>query len=60
MDDLNRDGRVNTNDARFLAQVVDQVEQDHPGLVGGVGIYPATGSHGPFVHVDVRGTKARW
>jgi len=60
MDDLNRDGRVNTNDARFLAQVVDQVEQDHPELVGGVGIYPATSSHGPFVHVDVRGTKARW
>lgn len=60
MDDLNGDGRVNTGDARFLAQVVEQVEQLHPELTGGVGIYSATGAHGPFVHVDVRGVKARW
>jgi hypothetical protein len=60
MDDLNGDGRVNTHDARFLAQIVEQVEQDHPELTGGVGIYSATSAHGPFVHVDVRGVKARW
>ena len=60
MDDLNGDGRVNTADARWLAQVVEQVEREHPALVGGVGIYSATSAHGPFVHVDVRGTKARW
>ena len=60
MDDLNGDGRVNTADARFLAQVVDQVEQEHPALTGGVGIYSANSAHGPFVHVDVRGVKARW
>jgi hypothetical protein len=60
MDDLNGDGRVNTADARWLAQVVKQVEQEHPALIGGVGIYSATSAHGPFVHVDVRGTKARW
>lgn len=60
MDDLNGDGRVNTNDARWLAQVVEQVEQDYPALTGGIGIYSATGAHGPFVHVDVRGVKARW
>ncbi len=60
MDDLNGDGRVNTGDARFLAEVVEQVEQLHPELTGGVGIYSATGAHGPFVHVDVRGVKARW
>lgn len=60
MDDLNGDGRVNTSDARFLAQIVEQVEQDHPELTGGVGIYSATSAHGPFVHVDVRGVKARW
>jgi hypothetical protein len=60
MDDLNGDGRVNTGDARFLAQVVDEVERAHPALTGGVGIYPATSAHGPFVHVDVRGVKARW
>ena len=60
MDDLNGDGRVNTADARWLAQVVEQVEQEHPALIGGVGIYSATSAHGPFVHVDVRGTRARW
>ena len=60
MDDLNGDGRVNTADARWLAQVVEEVEQAHPALIGGVGVYSATSAHGPFVHVDVRGTKARW
>ena len=60
MDDLNGDGRVTIADARFLAQVVEQVEEAHPELTGGVGIYSATSAHGPFVHVDVRGTKARW
>ena len=60
MDDLNRDGRVNIADARYLAKVVEEVEQDHPSLTGGVGIYSATSAHGPFVHVDVRGVKARW
>jgi hypothetical protein len=60
MDDLNGDGRVTTADAQFLAQVVDQVEEAHPELTGGVGIYSATSAHGPFVHVDVRGVRARW
>lgn len=60
MDDLTGDGRVTIADARFLAQVVDQVEQSHPELTGGVGIYSANSAHGPFVHVDVRGVKARW
>ena len=60
MDDLNGDGRVNTRDAHFLAQIVEQVEREHPELTGGVGIYSANSAHGPFVHVDVRGVKARW
>jgi len=25
-----------------------------------MGFYPSTSTHPPFVHVDVRGTKARW
>jgi hypothetical protein len=60
MSDLNRDGRVDTRDARVLAQAAERVEQAHPELVGGVGIYQATAAHGPFVHIDVRGTRARW
>jgi Peptidase M15 len=60
MGDLNRDGRVDLRDARVLAAAADRVEAAHPELVGGVGVYPATAAHGPFVHIDVRGTRARW
>jgi uncharacterized protein YcbK (DUF882 family) len=28
--------------------------------IGGLGIYGSTSAHGPFIHVDVRGTRARW
>ena len=60
MDDLNRDGRIDTNDAAFLAKFAEQVEKEFPALTGGIGIYAATSAHGPFVHIDVRGVKARW
>jgi hypothetical protein len=60
MGDLNGDGRVDTRDAQLLADAADRVERRHPDLVGGVGIYRATAAHGPFVHIDVRGTRARW
>ena len=60
MDDVNRDGRVDTRDARVLLQAVDRVEAAYPGLVGGAGVYAATRAHGPFTHIDARGTRARW
>jgi hypothetical protein len=60
MSDINRDGKVDTRDAKFLAMAAERVEQAHPDLVGGIGVYPATSAHGPFVHIDVRGVKARW
>jgi hypothetical protein len=60
MSDLDRNGRVDTGDARLLAMAAERVEQKHPDLVGGIGLYPATSAHGPFVHIDVRGTRARW
>ena len=60
MSDLNRDGRIDTGDAKVLAQAAENVEREHPDLTGGVGIYRATAAHGPFVHIDVRGTRARW
>ena len=59
-DDLNRDGRVDSRDAKIILDAVDRVERAHPALVGGGGLYRATRAHGPFVHVDVRGTRARW
>lgn len=60
MDDLNHDGRVNMRDARIIRDAVDRVEEAHPDLVGGVGLYHATRAHGPFVHIDTRGERVRW
>jgi uncharacterized protein YcbK (DUF882 family) len=60
MDDLNRDGRVDIGDARVIAAAAERVEQSHPELVGGVGVYVACCGHGPFVHIDTRGYRARW
>ncbi len=60
MSDLNGDGRVDTRDAHVLASAAERVEQKFPELIGGIGIYKATDAHGPFVHIDVRGNRARW
>lgn len=61
MDDLTEDRRVDQRDAVRLYQVADRMsrEGDYP-FQGGLGHYPATRAHGPFVHLDVRGTAARW
>ncbi len=60
MDDLDHDGRVTVRDAGWLARVADRVESEYPAMTGGIGVYRANPVHGPFVHVDVRGTPARW
>jgi len=60
LDDLNRDGRVNSKDMRILAEAVESVERQYPELVGGLGLYRANSARGPFIHVDVRGQRARW
>lgn len=59
-DDLNGDGRVDVRDMRVVEAAVDRVERAHPALVGGVGLYAATSAHGPFIHIDTRGYRARW
>ncbi|CAN5463613.1 hypothetical protein BH09GEM1_BH09GEM1_08190 [soil metagenome] len=60
MDDLNHDGKINIDDARVILQAQDRVEAAHPELVGGGGVYPAESGHGPFIHIDSRGYRARW
>ncbi|MBP7675879.1 MAG: hypothetical protein KBB14_06110 [Thermoanaerobaculia bacterium] len=60
IDDLNGDGRVDLRDARIVAMAAERVEKAHPDLAGGIGVYPATAAHGPVVHVDTRGRRARW
>ena len=60
MDDLNRDGKLNIKDAEVILAAVERVEQAHPTLIGGAGVYAASSGHGPFIHIDVRGYRARW
>jgi uncharacterized protein YcbK (DUF882 family) len=60
MDDLNHDRRVTIDDARVIQAAVERVEREHPALVGGCGVYTASGGHGPFTHIDTRGYRARW
>ena len=60
MDDLNHDGKSNSKDNQVILDAVNRVESTHADLVGGFGVYRATRQHGPFVHIDVRGDRARW
>lgn len=60
MDDLNRDGRLDLGDTQVILRAVERVEKRYPELVGGLGLYHAMGPSGPFAHIDVRGTTARW
>ncbi|NNE71173.1 MAG: DUF882 domain-containing protein [Rhodothermales bacterium] len=62
MDDLNGNGRKDVGDARVLYRLIDDLE-DHAWyqpFLGGLGLYGPKPHRGPFVHVDVRGTSARW
>jgi hypothetical protein len=62
MDDLNRDGAVDADDAAVLYDLIEHEYEPRFQriLTGGLAQYRETGSHGPFVHVDVRGIYARW
>ena len=56
--DGNGDGRISFADTRIVAKAVEAVEQAHPDLVGGMGLYNrGTAS---YVHIDARGKRARW
>jgi hypothetical protein len=60
MDDLNHDGRVDFRDTEVILRAVERVERTFPELVGGLGLYAGMGPSGPFTHIDVRGSRARW
>ena len=62
MDDLNRDGKIDYLDADVLYTIIDELygKPFYERFLGGLARYKKTGNHGPFVHVDVRGFRARW
>lgn len=62
MDDLDGDGRATLRDADVLHRIVQRMDGERRmrHYLGGLGKYPTTSTHGPFVHVDTRGYRARW
>jgi hypothetical protein len=61
MDDLTGSGQVTMADLRLIAEAAERVERQYPEYVGGIGVYrPRPGAHSGFVHIDTRGTRARW
>ena len=62
MDDLNRDGKIDFKDAAIIYEIIDALygKKFYERLTGGLARYKNTSNHGPFVHVDVRGFRARW
>jgi uncharacterized protein YcbK (DUF882 family) len=58
--DANGDGRVTLTDELIVVRAVDQVESEHPELVGGLGLYTSRRFNQPYVHIDARGTRSRW
>ncbi|MEW5925291.1 MAG: D-Ala-D-Ala carboxypeptidase family metallohydrolase [Candidatus Zixiibacteriota bacterium] len=62
MDDLNKDGQINWKDAGVMYDIIDALSgmKVFERLIGGLARYKRTSNHGPFVHVDARGYRARW
>jgi hypothetical protein len=62
MDDLNRDGEIDRRDAGVIYDIIEGMSGEpwYAPFRGGLARYNKTSSHGPFVHVDVRGRRARW
>jgi uncharacterized protein YcbK (DUF882 family) len=58
--DADRDGRITLKDSRLIARAVEQVELEHPNLIGGMGLYTSRRYRTPYVHIDARGTRSRW
>jgi Peptidase M15 len=58
--DADGDGRITLRDELLVARAVDEVEAEHPELVGGLGLYTSGRYNTPYVHIDARGTRSRW
>lgn len=60
MDDVDRNKRIDVYDGEYLIGLVRALEARGDVAAGGASAYRWTESHGPYVHVDTRGSAARW
>jgi hypothetical protein len=62
IDDLNRDGEIDIGDAKVLYDFINRLSREawYKPYRGGLSIYDNNSAHGPFLHIDVRGSRARW
>ena len=58
--DADGDGKITRADSRIVVSAVDSVEELHPDLVGGLGVYTSDRYRTPYVHIDARGHRSRW
>lgn len=58
--DADGDGRITRSDSRIVESAVDSVEEAHPDLIGGLGLYTSGRYRTPYVHIDARGHRSRW
>lgn len=61
LDDLNKDGKVDNEDAKHLSNLVEKVSEKLPDYFeGGLGFYGFNSQRTAFIHTDTRGYTARW
>jgi uncharacterized protein YcbK (DUF882 family) len=58
--DADGDGKITMRDEIRVMLAVERVEQAHPDLIGGLGIYTSRRYRTPYLHIDARGKKSRW
>jgi uncharacterized protein YcbK (DUF882 family) len=58
--DADGDGRITMTDELLVMLAVERVEEKHPELVGGLGMYTSRRYRTPYVHIDARGKRTRW
>jgi len=58
--DADGEGRITARDEALVVRAVDEVESEHPDLVGGLGLYMSAAYNTPYVHIDARGSRSRW
>ena len=60
MDDIDRNKRVDVYDGEYLVEIVRRLEVEGTVVTGGASAYRWIPTHGPFVHIDIRGSRAVW